>query len=202
MLRELLPVERAVAFVPAYLGFRRFFLAGGRMVAFAAAPCWRRSSAAIIPRAAPAQALAALSQMLSRGFFFVSGLAIVPSSGERSGNAVGSAVFPAAFVPVRAGSAAGTWSFTSCVGGRSLSDPDAFGRRERRPRDHAGCVGEVLRRLLLRVGRPPLTSRPPARPPRSRAARHGSPCSAPGHATASADSLSGTSTTARRGRAP
>ena len=59
-----------------YLDFRRFFLVGAGVAAFAAAFCCLRISADIRPRAAPAQALAALSHRLSRGFFFPIGFGI------------------------------------------------------------------------------------------------------------------------------
>jgi len=43
---------------------------------FSPADICRFAAAVIAPRAAPAQAFAALSQMLSSGFFFVQGLAM------------------------------------------------------------------------------------------------------------------------------
>lgn len=62
--------------------FVRFAFRRGGFRAFATS---RFAAAVITPRAAPAQALAALSQRLSSGFFFVQGFAIAPRNAAGRG---------------------------------------------------------------------------------------------------------------------
>jgi hypothetical protein len=66
-----------------YFFFRRRWPGDDRVLAFVAAFRLRVASAAMSPRAVPAQAFAALSQMLSSGFLFVQGFGTMSRSAQR-----------------------------------------------------------------------------------------------------------------------